>query len=46
MKSRYMSQMRGILCIDTMARSKVLFSDSTAGCAGDSPRTATSRSDR
>lgn len=29
--SRYSIQMRGILCMETSARSKVLFSDTTAG---------------
>lgn len=42
----HMIQMRGILCMLTIARSKVLFSASTLGWLGASPRTASSRSDR
>lgn len=40
----HMIQMRGILCMDTMARSKQLFSASTEGWLGARPRTASSRS--
>ena len=39
-----MIQMRGILCMDTMARSKQLFRASTEGWSGARPRTAASRS--
>lgn len=40
----HMIQMRGILCMDTMARSKQLLSASTEEWLGARPRTASSRS--
>lgn len=44
--SRYMIQMRGILCMDTSARSNVLLSASWAELAMDRPLTASVRSSR
>lgn len=43
-RTRYSIQMRGILCMETSARSYVLFSAATAGSIMASPRTATCRS--
>ncbi len=45
-RTKYSSQMRGILCMDTRARSYVLFREATAGSVIARPRTALCRSCR